>query len=525
MLICSAILAATALSGCRVAVADRAGSPVWVPASSRPMPSGFSDSKAWSAKVTWSRSALVRAGVPATWSQDTPIGAQYSASPGFGLVAVTGDVVVMTTFAASPKDARAPRTPVTLQFRNARTGDPLASKSLETDVFGGLRADTLDGKPVVEVRYATGPVTETTGFVSTVFDTSAHQLWTSAGQRVTSTAVEGGLQLLGTTNGLLSHGYLIRGNPGQGTWNAGASYDVLDTTGKVIMNIPYHAFFDPANPTKVNSVNGLQLVDGYAVVDHSDTSLAGSSLPAQLGFRFTVYDLAQGGKKVADAPVSIPVVPSNVHDWPRAVAACGSKIVLTWETGSTHSPTDSAIQIAVLDLRTGRTTPPVALVTRLPNYGPIMDALSDPACTTMLIYGGGIPTTVPTFAINLADATVLWRTDRQDHYLSLHNGVTYALRWSDPSPVGSPHPVPQVGRLVSIAPDGGTLGSGLAVAPLAFTADGSPVFAEMSQPSVCEPRPPSPTASSPSGATGRPVTGPPWPTSCDMTVWVGRATR
>src|SRR5215475_39229 len=125
----SAMLAATALSACRVTGAD---SPTWVSASGGPMPSGFSSARAWSAKVTWPRAALIRAGLPATPEVTTERGARYVPLPGFGLVAVTGDVVVTATLTTGQTKAR---TPVTLQFRNARTGEVLASKALDTEDF------------------------------------------------------------------------------------------------------------------------------------------------------------------------------------------------------------------------------------------------------------------------------------------------------------------------------------------------------------------------------------------------------
>lgn len=124
ILVSSAIVAATALSGCQVTGADRADSPVWVPASARPMPSGFSDARVWSAKVTWPRGTLAAAGLPATPQLVTEPAGQYAPVGGFGLLAVTGDVVVTATFAIGHTGTPAP---VTLQFRNAKTGDLLAS--------------------------------------------------------------------------------------------------------------------------------------------------------------------------------------------------------------------------------------------------------------------------------------------------------------------------------------------------------------------------------------------------------------
>lgn len=515
-------MAATALSGCQVT-----GSPVWVSASAGPMPSGFSDARVWSAKVAWPTGGLAAAGLPATPKLVTEPAAQYSYVAGYGLVAVTGDVVVTATFTTGPTGARGP---VTLQFRNAKTGQLLASKSLDAYDFEGIRADTLGGKPVVEVRYA--PESDHNTGVNTVFDTSAHQLWTSAGQKVTSYSIGDGVWLLPATNALLSHGFLVRAHPGKGTWNDGASDDVTDTTGKIIMNVPYHReTIDPRNPATAEDINGLELINGYAVVTHSDlATYAGFSPPAQAGFRFVFYDLAQGGKKVAESPESELSLPENVHSSARPVAACGSKIVLSWEIGSiVNGQKDNAIRLAVADTRTGQTTSPVSVATRLPNTPPILWGMPDPTCSTMLVYDVRSDP-VPAFAIDLAHGTVLWRMDRQDRYLSVDNGVTYALQArSQPAGNGNPYPTPLPGRLFSIAPDGSTSNTDLATAPLAFTADGSPVFAEMAQPTLCEPRMPSPTIpTSPyrGGQFGGPALPTPTrPATCDITVWVGRPSR
>src|SRR5262249_25935862 len=143
MLVLSAVTAAMALSGCRVAGEDSAGSPRWV---AKPMPSGFSGARAWAANVTWPRNGLLRTGVPAILAK----GAQYP-SVGAGLVAVAGDVVVVAAFTAST----GPTPEVwTLQFRNARTGEVVVSKTLGVWDFSWIRADTVDGKAVVEARYS-----------------------------------------------------------------------------------------------------------------------------------------------------------------------------------------------------------------------------------------------------------------------------------------------------------------------------------------------------------------------------------
>jgi hypothetical protein len=491
------LLVTLSLTACAWPSAPRAtwSGPSTGPGSRQPMPSGYSNASVWTAKLTWSRSGLIQTGIPATPVQ----GSFYVPPAGFGLVAVAGDVVVTATF--TTPDAHNPNA-VTLQFRNAKTGDVIASKGLATYEFGGIRADTAGGKPIVEVRYS--PValsTDGSVVISTVFDTSAHQLWTSAGHVVSGLGAPGLLDVSGSS--LVSHGFLLRQNPGTNFWNRGASYDVLDLTDKIVMTIPYYWHYNDSIPAQ-SAQNVVQLVGGYAVVTHGDYDYQAPAPPSptQARFRFTIYDLGQGGKKVADVPESVPWVRNNVNIAPHAVGSCRGKLVMMWATGSMLGPSD--VNVSVLDLRTGQTTHPVAVAKLLRSIPPMFSALSDAECSTMLLYGD-LPT--PTaFAISLAHGTLLWHLDHHDQYLSIHGGAIYALQ-KYPSP----------GRLESMAAaDGSTLSSDLAVVPLTFTADGSPIFAQLADPTTCEPRPPSPSA------TGAAVRSAYPPASCAVTLWVGR---
>ena len=153
----------------------------------------------------------------------------------------------------------------------------------------------------------------------------------------------------------------------------------------------------------------------------------------------------------------------------------------------------------------------------------MLNAVADPNCSTILFHGR-IPGPA-TLAIGLAQGNLLWRKDFNDQYLSMRGDVVYAMQ-----PPNQPGPAP--GQLLSIAAaDGGTVGSDLGAAPLAFTADGSPVFAELSDPAVCDPPPASPTAPpavrspSPSPRASAPAVWPTLPESCGVTVWVGRTSR
>ena len=78
-----------------------------------------------------------------------------------------------------------------MRFINAKTGAQVASRALSVSSFTGIRADTVDGKPVVEALYASAAGQGDSGLASpsiedTVFDTTGRQLWTNGGQPVSN---------------------------------------------------------------------------------------------------------------------------------------------------------------------------------------------------------------------------------------------------------------------------------------------------------------------------------------------------
>jgi hypothetical protein len=104
------------------------------------------------------------------------------------------------------------------------------------------------------------------------------------------------------------------------------------------------------------------------------------------------------------------------------------------------------------------------------------------------------------FAVDLAHGTVSWKREGPDIFepLSTHDGILYGLQ---SSASGQP-------RLIEVgAADGKTITGGFTVAPLAFTADGTPVFVEarVALPSAAPTRS---AATSPSRTTRHPAIPP-----------------
>jgi hypothetical protein len=101
------------------------------------------------------------------------------------------------------------------------------------------------------------------------------------------------------------------------------------------------------------------------------------------------------------------------------------------------------------------------------------------------------------FAVDLAHGTVSWKRQGSDvlQPLSAHAGILYGLQFAA---AGQPHLIE-----VRVA-DGRTAAGGFTTAPLAFTADGTPVFVE----ATVAPPSPTPTAATPSSRLRRPPNPP-----------------
>ncbi|MBW8802610.1 MAG: hypothetical protein JF587_01930, partial [Catenulisporales bacterium] len=195
-----------------------------------------------------------------------------------GVARTVGDSVVVPSFASG---GAAGPVVTTLKFLNAKTGKPIAEKKLPAGTFLGLDADVVAGKPVVVVRYL--PAQDDDSAVVVVFDASGTQVWSSEGQQVAGTAPwSAGLQKGEKGGALIVGGYMLRLNIGKDTMDhTDASYDVVDTAGKSVLNVPVYA-----DKWDLNSVD---IVQGYAVVSYDDSL----SLPdtSQGKEHFAVYDL------------------------------------------------------------------------------------------------------------------------------------------------------------------------------------------------------------------------------------------
>jgi hypothetical protein len=311
-------------------------------------------------------------------------------------------------------------------------------------------------------------------------------------------------------------------DPGSGTYHQNGSYTVQDLAGKTVLTVPYHPVWDAAYPI-ASPINSLQLIDGYAVVTHADLPAKLPTKPqtaistTPIRFHFTVYDLAHGAKQIADVPVSYQQVANNVHPSPAALATCGSKVLLEWNTGNMASGAAS-MWSSVLDLTTGRTTAPAAIPAELHYAGAVFSpTLTDAACTTALVSTSS--GTLITYAVDLTKGTVLWHNASTDHAVSMRDGVIYALRpaaaaWGT---------APRAAQLVTLSAADGTTQAGQPTAiPLGFTGEGGSVFAAAADPAKCSPPPvqASPTAS-PSARQPRMAVAPPG--VCAVRLWVGRS--
>ena len=497
-----------ALDGCTAARTTH----VDLATASRPpaggLPSGLPSSTLWSTRVTWSRVDAVHTGLPARiqWPADVGPGIP---DPTHTMMAVTGDVVVAATTRPGA---------VTLRFINAKTGALIAARSLAVSSFTGIRADTIGGEPVVETQYA---VTEHDGdgpsqsFTDTVFDTSGRQVWTNGGREPSDYAAPG--LLVNNADGLVTGGHTLWFNPGTDALHHGGSYTVQDLSGNALLTVPYWASIDPANPME-GTINGVQLAGGYAVVIHGGPGKTAAAAPHA---RFTVYDLSRGAKVVAAPTVTFPEGPNLAHpEGPNpdptanVVAACGGKLVLALTDASWTGP--SSARLTVLDVATGQTTPPVDVpsVVKAGTAG-ALSGLADASCSTMILTGpvvltGRVPAS-NSIAIDLSRGTLLWQKfalNATYHYLSIHDGVIYALR--DPT-------LTTQGRLIAIsAASGATLGTGYTAVPLAYTADGTPILARV-------PHDPAPAAPSPSQSvsqySGQPAAQ--LSPSVDVQLWAG----
>jgi hypothetical protein len=413
------------------------------------------------------------------------------------------------------------------------------------------------------VRYAATAATTPGGpFTSVVLDPSGAQVWSSQGQQIasqpgqpgagrgTGTGTNGPTGLVGDRGTGLVHdgGYLERiddPNPSDATLS-NATISVLDLTGRTLLTVPKNTVRNPGDPIK-RIQNNLQLAGGYAVfttVEIPPTPSGGFPPDASstlMPVRFTVYDLAHNAKKVADTTEpAVPVSAGPVYGFGVVMATCGSKMLLEWPTITMRSSaTGTTADLAVLDASTGQTTsPPITIPTSTPGMlQSTLRATTDPSCSAVLV-NGTVGVTRPTMlAVDWAHGQALWK--QIGTYppakpgplvlfqpLTVHGGVVYGLQT-----VGTETHAATLGLA-----DGKVRETGFALSPVAFTAEGAPLFVQV------DPNAPPPlyyvVTTTPPGATSpqtymtttRPPSTP-TPTATQaspapsgqyaMTVWVG----
>jgi hypothetical protein len=479
--IAALISAAALVSGCgipgptwkpgRPAVASPSG----VPGVTVGTPPPGVGAKAWSADVRWTAGGFSQLGL-SPYPQDPVTALQMAeAHIKYGVVATIGDVVVVPSVAAVPVGGGS-SSQLSLRFLNSRTGAVVADRQLPGASFEGIRARTVAGKPVVEARYI-----GSAGAVNVLFDAAGDQLWTSPAKSLTDPPPPSVGDM--AAGGLFASGYRLLFTPdpntGSGTWNRGGFYDVLDVADRKVMTIPVNVSIDQANPA-AGIRNSVSLAGGYAVVAKPERA---ADPDTTVTTDLTVYDLAAGAKKVAT--VSVPTIkPANGDAPARAVAAIGGKLLVTW-MGPTQPPAQREFHegpyqdlfVAVLDAATGRNSTPVDTGVAPAGLANPPTAFVDPTSSTVVEYGivptpYGVGLAPPImFAVDLAHGTVTWKKQGQDvlQPISAHNGVIYGVQ---SGPAGQP-------RFVEVgAVDGKRIVDGFTVAPLAFTADGTPVFVE-----------------------------------------------
>lgn len=496
--IAALISAAVLISGCGGAGAHRSPEPQAVAspsASTVGVPPPGVGAKAWSADVRWTDGGFTKVGVP-PYPDETVTNWQIAqAQVKYGLVATIGDVVVVPSQPVGGGSSA----PLSLRFLDSKTGAVVANRQLPGVFFEGIRAVMVAGKPVVEVRY-----TEPAGDEANVlFDAAGEQVWANQGKPSTSAGDM-------TGGGPVASGYRLRFIPDPGTstdtWNRGGRYDVLGVADHKILTIPVNVSIDSAN-SAAGIRNSVSLAGGYAAVATPDR-IADPNVTVTT--HITVYDLAAHGKRIAT--LSEPTIKPFNGDAPaRVAAAIGNKLLLTW-MGPTQPPTQREFHegpyqdlfVTVLDTVTGRSSTPVDTGAAPAGIANPPTAFADPSTSTVVEYGmvpnpGGTGLSPPVmFAVDLAHGTVSWKRQGSNVLLpvSAHDDILYGLQFSTAG-----HP-----RVIEIgAADGKTIADGFTVAPLAFTADGAPVFVE------AKVMPPSATPTRSSAASPSPTSRHPTP--------------
>jgi hypothetical protein len=245
--------------------------------------------------------------------------------------------------------------------------------------------------------------------------------------------------------------------------------------------------------------------------------------------RFTVYDLNHGVKKVAS--ITEPALSATTGPdmgWGQVITTCGTKMLLHWPAIAENysSAGGSLADFAVLDLATGHvTSPPVSVPSyEFESLHTQLQAATDADCSATLLSGVVGTSRTVRLAVGWAHGQALWQqlgpvpfpdpgpqTGFQP--LAAHDGVAYGLLSSS----SAVHP-----GSIGLA-DGKPRAAGTSLAPIAFTADGSPLFLQFDPGTAIKPTPATPWSPSFKGQPSPPSFTSP-PALYPVTVWVGTTT-
>jgi hypothetical protein len=438
-----------------------------------------------------------------------------------GVVAVIGNEVAVPSFGAPARTASSIRPALSVELLDGKTGKALATVPIPDAVsYYGMDAVTVGGKGAVEVRYEPEPRgADTPQFASILLDQAGNRLWSSAGQQVAGPATHDNGMVGDQNTGFVAEGGFVErvADPDPlDTRRTKAVVSVLDLTGRTELTVPAAAAGKPG------SANSLELVGGYAV-EASFTALSNpSGVSPLIPARFTVYDLAHGAKKVTTLTQPMdPLASPSGGGWRHVLAACGNRLLMQWpQISQSYTAGPSNAELAVLDLATGRTTAPVAVPSDVVGSTliPALTATNSPDCSTALVTGTIGVSRRASVAVDWATGQARWQhlgpatigtVTPQPSFqpLALHGGIVYGLQSATSG---------NQATALNLA-DGQPRGTSPALNPVAFTADGAPVFVQYDQGT-----PPAPTPrSSSSTRSNFPPSAVSAPDLFPMTVWVG----
>ena len=486
-------------------------------------PAEFAHPPRWSLPVTLSHDRLAGFG--------NPILAAGTATNAFdlmadqakvGMIAVIGNVVAVPSFGAPAEPASSTPPTLSVELLDGTAGKTLATVPIPDAIaYYGMDAVTIGGESAVEVRYEPKPTgANAPQFASILLDQAGNRLWSSAGQQLAGPATSyNGLAGDQNTGMVRQGGFVERvADPDPlDTRRTKSVVSVLDLTGRTVLTVP------ASTPGKPGSAQGVELAGGYAV----EASFTASSNPSGVlspptPVHLTVYDLTHGAKKVATLTQPMDVQALESGGWGhRILAACGDRLLMQWpQISQSYSAGPSSADLAVLDLATGRLAAPVAVPSD--EVGgtliPALKAISSPDCSTVLVTGTMGVSRQVAVAVDWATGKARWQhlgpatigtVTPQPSFqpLVLQGGVVYGLQSA-----ASGHQATTLGLA-----DGQARGTSAALNPVAFTADGAPVFIQYDRGTPPAPTP-GPTPSSRVNFRPTPV---PEPDLYPITVWVG----